>query len=870
METSMRHFLFGDYLEGPADLPFAKAQPFLNSEVLSERVQAFSRVPVDEVLSLLERVGQRLTEPGRYRDRILETMPAVTGFSRSMVEKGVDVLEGLLSREVLEDRLACLGDRRALDGWTVSRGRPVRARPLGAICHVAAGNIFLGSVDSLVLGMITKNVNVLKISRQDPLFPFIFLEALIEEDREGRIASSIALTSWSHGNGEMMALAGSVFDGILLFGGEEAVKSYRQIASPGTEVLAFGPKLSWGLIREGLERQDFDQAVRGFALDAALWEQRACTSCQNLFVVGQQQAREVAERLHAELTELEDGLPQSRIDIDEAVDIRKERERVFWQSHAEDRCLFEGRGHTIILGKGADVIPSPLNRTVYVNAIDDWRQLCEGNLRHMAYYMSTAGVAAPPHEFDETLRALEPLGVLRFCLPGTMGLGADGEGTHDGVHLALGLVRLINREDLSPDLLGRHYDGEIRREERQLAELNRLVARAVRSPFYRDLYGEVKLPLDSLEEFGRLPVLEKKHLEAHCPPFDVSMLTAPAEGCYIFTTGGSSGEPRRICWTSAEFRQSLQVLGRGFRTLGIGPGNRVANIMKAGSLYTGFLAVNGGLEQTGCQILSMTANQNLEETLDLLEALKPDVAMAMTSTLVELAEKARDQRRNIRLERLFYTGETMPESSRELLRSVFGSSRVGSLSYGAVEIGPLGFQCDCCRHDEFHLAEDWAYLEFGDDGEVFATGTDRLLHPVIRYRIGDRAKWVRQPCGCGRKSPRFRLLGRSDYYVRLLYNDLFLVEIDRALARFPELTLVYQVSVRDAEEGISARLDVEGYPQEDTAERLRLALKEEASEFRAMPDFGCPFEIRIVSPGGIPRVGRTDKVRRIVDHRSGR
>lgn len=869
MGTTMRHFIFGEYLEGPTDLPLDRAQPAFSRQSLAERVRTFAGVPVDDVLDLLERVGQRMTRPGRYRERILETMPEVTGFSLPMVEKGIEVLEGLLSRESLEQRLACLGDRRALDGWTVSRGRPQRALPLGAVCHVAAGNIFLGSVDSLVMGMITKNVNVLKISRQDPVFPHLFLEALLEEDHTGRIASSLAVTSWSHANVAMMELVGRVFDGILLFGGEEAVKSYRQIASPGTQVLAFGPKLSWGLIRDGLDEEALRIAVSGFAHDVALWEQRACTSCQNLFVEGPELAREVAERLHGELTSLEATLPQNRIHPDEAVDIRKERERVFWESHSGAQRLFEGRGHTVILGEGADVVPSPLNRTVYVNALEDWRDLFHGNLRHMAYYMSTAGVAAPDAVLDETLRGLESLEVLRFCLPGTMGLGADGEASHDGVHLALGLVRLVNREDLSVDRLGRHYDETSRREARQLAELNRLVARAVKSPFYRELYRGVKLPLMSLEDFARLPVLEKSHLEAHCPPFDTSMLTGSSEGSYIFTSGGTSGAPRRICWTNEEFRQSLHVLGRGFRALGIGPEDRVANLMKAGSLYTGFLAVNGGLEQTGCQILSLTANQSLDETLDLLEAMKPNVAMAMTSTLVQLAERVREQGRHIHLDRLFYTGEAMPESSRTLVEAVFGARRIGSLSYGAVEIGPLGFQCDCCRHDEFHLAEDWAYLEFGDDGEVFATGTDRLLHPIIRYRIGDRAEWVQELCACGRKTPRFRLLGRSDYYVRLLYNDLFLVEIERALARFSELTPVYQVSVWDAAEGIEARLDVEGYDRQGLSEAFRKALKEEASEFLSLPGFGCPFEIRILAPGGIPRVGRTDKVRRIVDLRSG-
>lgn len=864
----MRHFIFGEYMDLPGNITIAEARSFFCKTSMRERVQAFAEVPVDEVISLLERVGRRLTEPGPYRDTIMETMLDVTGYSLPMLEKGMEVLEGLLSREALEDRLACMGDRRALDGWTIHEGRPERALPLGAVCHVSPGNIFLGSVDSLVLGMITKNVNVLKMSRQDPVFPFIFLDALLEEDRSGEIASTLAITSWSYSDHEVMELVGREFDGILLFGSEDAVLGYKKVASSGARLMAYGPKLSWGLIREGLTDEELDRAVKGFTRDVALWEQRACTSCQNLFVEGEKLARKVAGMLHSEFQAAELSLPPGRMTMDEGVDIRKERERVFWNSFEWDRRLFEGSTHTIILEDGSDVTPSPLNRTLYVKSLKSWRDLLNGNLSCMVDRMSSVGLAVPDTLTDETMRGLEPLGIPRFCMPGTMGLGADGKGTHDGSYIVLDLVRLVNREDIPMDRLGRYYDDQERRDRRTLAELNRLLDVAMKSPFYRDLYKDVKFPIESLEDFGHLPVLEKSHLEEHCPPLDNSMLTGSPEGSYIFCTGGTSGVPRRLYWTKDEFSQSLRVLGQGFRTLGITSKDRVANVMKAGSLYTGFLAVNRGLEETGCEILSITANQSMDDTLDLLADLRPNIVMGMTSHLVEMAERSKIQGRNISLDKVFYTGEAMSDTSRKLVYEVFRPEKVGSLSYGAVEIGPLGFQCDCCRHDEFHLSEDWSYLEFGEDGEVFATGTDRLLHPIIRYRMGDRACWVEEPCSCGRTTPRFRLLGRTDYYVRLLYNDLFMVEIDRALSRFPDLSPAYQVTVKDEGEGIHVWLVIEGQSSEGLEEKFWAALKEEASEFSHLSDFGCPLDVEIVKAGSISRVGRTGKIRRIVDLRT--
>lgn len=865
--ADMKHFIFGEFRKGSQDLSLEEGKIFFNGKRMKDRVLAFAEVPLDDVLSLLARVGKRLTEKGRYRDHILEIMPRITGYSLPMMEKALEALAGLLSREALEERLSCLGDRRALDGWTTYQGKSCRALPLGAICHVAPGNIFLGAIDSVITGMITKNINVLKLSRQDPVFPFIFLEALLEEDKPGKIASTLALTSWNHSNKQIMELVGREFDGILLFGGEDAVREYSKVTAPENRLLAFGPKLSWGLIRAGLNEQELDRAISGFSLDIALWEQKACTSCQNLFVEGEELARKVAEQLHIRLKQLDETLPQEDIDLDEGVDIRKERERVFWQSFQGENQLLEGKSHSVILGRGGDIIPSPLNRTIYVNAIDNWLDLVHGNMGYMSDHMSTAGVAVPAPLFDETLRGLEPLAVPRFCLPGTMGLGVDGSAPHDGSYMILGLVRLVSREDLPLERMGRFYDTRQRREERLLAELNRLVDHAMTSAFYKKLYADVKLPLTSLGAFGLLPVLEKNHLEKHCPPKDTAMLTASPGASYIFSSGGTSGVPRHICWTAEEFKQAHCVLGQGLCTLGISSKDRVANLMRAGSLYTGFLAMNGGLEQTGCQILSITANQSIDDTLDLLEELKPNIAMGMTSTLVELAEKVSREKRNIFFDRIFYTGEAMSDSSRKLLAEVFKASKVGSLAYGAVEIGTLGSQCEHCKHDEFHLSEDWAYLEIDKDGEVFATATARLLHPIIRYRIGDRAAWVTEPCGCGRTTPKFRLLGRSDYYLRLLYNDLYMTDIERTLAWFSELTQVYQVSVWNGDKGIEAKLVVEGQDRANLSKDVWKTLKKEASEFSSLPDFGCPFEIEVVASGSIPRVGRTGKIRPIIDLR---
>jgi hypothetical protein len=335
-------------------------------------------------------------------------MPEVTGYSREMVERGLDVLRSLLSREMGEARLACLGDRRALDRTVrTGRRRASRALPLGSICCVAAGNIYIGSIDALVLALITKNAGVLKISRSDPVFPFLFLEALEEADPERIVLPSVGVAAWSRSNREVIAHVKESFDAILLFGGAEAVAEWKRDLGPRTELLAFGPKVSFGVLRKGLSEEKRREAARGFARDAILWEQRACTSCQNVLVEGGEEERDAFAAMLAEaLEEACVALPAGSPDLDEAVEIRKERELGFLEEVRGRGRLFEGRGWTVIARGSGGYVPSPLNRTVYAVAFRDLAELEGSNLSALGQGMlSTAGIAAPE---DRTTRPRRP------------------------------------------------------------------------------------------------------------------------------------------------------------------------------------------------------------------------------------------------------------------------------------------------------------------------------------------------------------------------------------------------------------------------------------------------------------------------------
>ena len=196
---------------------------------------------------------------------------------------------------------------------------------MGLVCHIAAGNTFLGAIDSLLYGIITKNINIVKMSANDSFFPIIFMEALQEADTRQILFPYITMTYWKSSNENLIGIVRNIADVILLFGGEEAVKTFKKDISPKCEVLAFGPKTSFGIVCAEASKEELILAAEGFATDIVFWEQRACTACQNIFIEKSENIDYFLQVLFAELEKTALLIPRAR-QFRCCVEIRKQRE----------------------------------------------------------------------------------------------------------------------------------------------------------------------------------------------------------------------------------------------------------------------------------------------------------------------------------------------------------------------------------------------------------------------------------------------------------------------------------------------------------------------------------------------------------------
>lgn len=877
--TTFEHLIFGERRCFGGDLPLEQAERIFDAQLLAEHSRRFMAVPIDTILLLLEQTGELLCDPaGPLYRRALELLPGHVGFSAAMVEHGMAAFRKGTSRKGLQGVLQQLGSNRySLDHFINLRGgRTQRAVPLGAVCHVAAGNIFLGSVGSLIQGIITKNVNILKISSQDSIFPSLFLDALQQVDHQRLILNHQCVTYWRRDRPEIEALVKQSCDGILLFGGEESVLRYKNGLSAKVEILAFGPKLSFGLLLKGLSDDELRHAAAGFARDIVLWEQRACTSCQNIFVEEDPTtvnfSRYLAEALEAEAL----AFPQPPLDIDTAVELRKEREQQKWREFSGEATLLEGdrANHSIIVQRSNGLADSPLHRTVYLNLVRDWSELFSGNLMQMRYYLSTVGIAGGDR-LQQVAEAFIRVGMPRVVAPGLMSSGRDPQAPHDGRMMVPQLVRLVSSEGLPWERFGLANLPPAEKEPSLLARLNSLLLTALEAPFYRRHLSGLQLPLTSLDQLSQVPTLEKRDLFGCSADQNLEMATEPAEGCYVFASGGTTSRPSYLLYSVAEFEESKRVFGEGFRALGINRQDKVVNYLKAGGFYTGFLAVNGGLEETGCQILSMSCNQPEEQSLGYLETFHPNTLIAFPSGMIRLAQAAQRLGVEITFEKLFYAGEYISQPDIDYVLSVFKARQFGSFGYAAVETGPIGYQCRHCSGTEHHIAEDWCMVELNGEQEVLVTVLGRTLFPVIRYNVGDLAEWVEEPCRCGRRSPKLRLLDRSAKCIVLPAGSISFQDISNVTATIPGLTSIYQAVIEDGGDGVTdITLKVECRNSQDAENRqLRETLEQSCrANIHALRD--CfeanrigRFDVQLLPPGGIEGNQRTAKTKRIVDLR---
>jgi phenylacetate-coenzyme A ligase PaaK-like adenylate-forming protein len=846
---------------------------------LAERAAA---TPLAAILDVLEATGAAWADPaGDARRTAMDRLAGTLSFSPPMTAATLDMLPGLLARESLLGRIRSeLGPEALLDGWVhdARLAASTALVPRGTLLHVSAGNVFLGCVDSLVMGLVTKNVNVLKLSRADPFFPLLFVETLAAHDPDRRVADLVAVVPWKGGDAAVESVFKEEADTIVVWGGEESVKSWRDGLALSTRLVEYGPKLSGAVVtRRGMAGADMARLGAGIARDVAMWDQAACSSPQTLYVEDLDGgepgsgAEALVPHVVAGLAAIEDRLPLGRLTMDEKVEVRKAREMArFAMAQGEGR-LWESPGSmrwTVVLDRRPGFVLSPGNRTLVVKPFRDVGKVSAEVSRVRAILQALAVLAAPD-ELPALSLALAGRGANRLCLPGRMSEVVAG-GPHDGRYPLAELVRRVVLEVDAPAVSAP-------------ARLAAVLAHAARrSPFWaRRAKG---IDPGAPDAIAALPLLTGEDVYRHTPPVGGDLLTGPVSGAVAFASGGSTGQPKYSYYTHAEFDRVTAVLAQLLAAAGLERGDRVANLFIAGQLWSSFVAVHGALAKLECLSLPIGGHSELAAVCETMRTFRANVVIGLPSMVVELAHFVKSRRiRGLAVSKVFYGGEHVSDAMREFLARSLGVSIVRSAGYASVDAGTIGYQCRQATGSIHHLVEGHQHLELldpetgqtvadGEPGEVVVTSLERFLMPMIRYRTGDLARAVSGACACGRADRRFELLGRCDDRLQIGGARVVLADVARALAGVAGLTPLFQLeaSARGSRERLLVRVErAAAKGRRPLTAAARAAVLEACEDLRLSVAKGWLAElaVEVVAPGGLPRIARTRKVRAVVDLR---
>jgi phenylacetate-CoA ligase len=265
------------------------------------------------------------------------------------------------------------------------------------------------------------------------------------------------------------------------------------------------------------------------------------------------------------------------------------------------------------------------------------------------------------------------------------------------------------------------------------------------------LYASARWREASASNLRSWPQLEREVVQRRGPEL---LAPSPARRLTYRSTSGSTGRPLRVALDPAADAWSRANIFRTMLWFGVQPGAK--RLMLSASGDSPLLNWLRNVKAFSARDLSP---ERLRTALDYLVRERPAYVWGLPSAIVELARMAREASAPplplVPFVRVY--GEMLFPFQREEIEAGLGGRIVET--YGCEEIGMIAHACPA---GSMHVLDEHVHVEIlregqpvapGESGEVVVTVLTNRAMPLIRYRLGDRAKLFRERCPCGRPHP---------------------------------------------------------------------------------------------------------------------
>ena len=329
--------------------------------------------------------------------------------------------------------------------------------------------------------------------------------------------------------------------------------------------------------------------------------------------------------------------------------------------------------------------------------------------------------------------------------------------------------------------------------ERLQATLNRACKKVV---FHRNrLAGKNGNPaaVESLENLANLPFMDRSHLGENYP---YGLFAVPLRDIVrIHTAPGTlSANPTVTGYTRQDLDMWMETVGRGLFAAGVGPED-ILQISLGGGLANWGRDYKDGAAYLGASVIPNTP-LSVEKQLMIIKDYRTSALVSTHTTALFLAERLKKSEISpsaLSLRTLILVGEPAETAIRDRLAQDLGVTTWQH--YGLSEVPGPALAFECRAHEGLHVNDDHFYPEIidpdtgrplapGQTGELVLTSLTTRAFPLIRFRTGDRARIISEPCSCGLDSVRIQwLLPRCDDLISIRGVKIHQGQIRRQLCQ---------------------------------------------------------------------------------------
>lgn len=322
----------------------------------------------------------------------------------------------------------------------------------------------------------------------------------------------------------------------------------------------------------------------------------------------------------------------------------------------------------------------------------------------------------------------------------------------------------------------------------QLAQLkHRLTYAKAKSAFYANRLSEIDVDaITSLNDFEQIgfttpeDIQRAAHAFACVPAHDITRIVT-------LCSSGTTGEEKRIFFTDEDLESTIDFFEHGMRCL-VDESDVVMVLLPGASYGSIGDLLHNALTRSGIVCV-------VHGILNDVEAAAQCIIDNHVTCLVGIPMQVRylslmKPESFGRISKVLLSTDYVPEILVKELEERFTCKVFNH--YGMTEMG-YGGGVECACLNGYHLRENDLYVEVIDPfsgevvedgvyGEVVFTTLNRQAMPLIRYRTGDRARFLRQPCACGTFLRTLeRVQGRMENSLSVDGHALHLRDVDEVL-----------------------------------------------------------------------------------------